>query len=123
MIRVVGSLLFLSLFLSCSPKRDISSISLDSSPVISREQRVALVVDPYIALRDKPGNDGITIAHARRGDVFIVSGKRIEETAGIRVLWIDLGSGWVQDSSLRFYSSEARARAAGRSLKEGSDTN
>lgn len=122
MNRIAKFSLVLLLFMSCTPKSDITSLELTTSPVISRENRVALVVDPYIALRDKPGDDGITIAHARRGDVFLVEGKRFEQTAGTRVLWIDLGTGWVRESSLLFYSSEARARAAGDMLMKGTET-
>lgn len=122
MNRIAKFSLLLVLFMSCTPKSDITTLELTTSPVISRENRVALVVDPYIALRDKPGDDGITIAHARRGDVFLVEGKRFEQTAGTRVLWIDLGTGWVRESSLLFYSSEARARAAGDMLMKGTDT-
>jgi hypothetical protein len=122
MNRIAKFSLVLLLFMSCTPKSDITSLELTTSPVISRENRVALVVDPYIALRDKPGDDGITIAHARRGDVFLVEGKRFEQTAGTRVLWIDLGAGWVRESSLQFYSSEARACAAGDTLLKGTKT-
>ncbi len=122
MNRIAKFSLLLVLLMSCTRKSDITSLELTASPVISRENRVALVVDPYIALRDKPGDDGITIAHARRGDVFLVEGKRFEQTAGTRVLWIDLGTGWVRESSLLFYSSEARARAAGDMLMKGTDT-
>jgi len=122
MNRIAKFSLLLVLLMSCTRKSDITSLELTTSPVISRENRVALVVDPYIALRDKPGDDGITIAHARRGDVFLVEGKRFEQTAGTRVLWIDLGTGWVRESSLQFYSSEARARAAGDMLMKGTET-
>lgn len=122
MNRIAKFSLLLVLLMSCTRKSDITSLELTASPVISRENRVALVVDPYIALRDKPGDDGITIAHARRGDVFLVEGKRFEQTAGTRVLWIDLGAGWVRESSLQFYSSEARACAAGDTLLKGTKT-
>jgi hypothetical protein len=122
MNRIAKFSLLLVLLMSCTRKSDITSLELTASPVISRENRVALVVDPYIALRDKPGDDGITIAHARRGDVFLVEGKRFEQTAGTRVLWIDLGTGWVRESSLQFYSSEARACAAGDMLMKGTET-
>ncbi len=117
MIRI-ASLCFAVLFLvSCSREQNVATISLDSAPVISREKRVALVVDPYIALRDQPGDSGITVSHARRGEVFLVTGTRFVETAGDRVLWISLGNEWVVGESLQFYSSEARARAAGKLLK------
>lgn len=117
MIRIVSLSLSLLLIVSCTREQTVATISLDAAPVISREQRVALVVDPYIALRDQPGDSGITISHARRGEVFLVTGTRIVETAGARMLWISLGNGWVVEDSLQFYSSEARARAAGSLLK------
>jgi len=104
--------------MSCTAKTDVSSLEMPSFPIVSREMRVALVVDPYIALRDKPGDEGITIEHARRGEVFIVQGKKILESAGRHVLWINLGAGWVMEDSVQLYSSEARARAAGSELKQ-----
>lgn len=117
MIRIVSLCISVLLFISCTRDQSVANISMDAAPVISREQRVALVVDPYIALRDQPGDSGITVSHARRGEVFLVTGTRIVETAGDRVLWISLGNRWVVGESLQFYSSEARARAAGKLLK------
>ncbi|HHU36838.1 MAG TPA: hypothetical protein GXZ47_06375 [Treponema sp.] len=113
MIRTVSIFTLLLLVVSCTPKENIADLQLPFSAVISRELRVALVIDPYIALRDQPGDTGITIAHARRGDVFIVSGKQFLDTVSGRSLWFNLGNGWVVDSSVQLYSSEARARAAG----------
>lgn len=123
MIRTASLTLSVLLFVSCAKEQTVASLSLDSSPVISREQRVALVVDPYIALRDQPGDTGVTVSHARRGEVFLVQGKRSVETAGTRVLWISLENGWVTENSLQFYSSEARARAAGKRLQNISPGN
>lgn len=117
MIRIISMCLSVLIFASCTREQSVASITLESGPVISRERRVALVIDPYIALRDQPGDSGITVSHARRGEVFLVSGTRFVETAGDRVLWISLGDGWVSGDSLQFYSSEARANAAGKLLK------
>lgn len=113
MIQSLSFFTLLFLLVSCTPKESVADLQLPSAPVISREHRVALVVDPYIALRDQPGDTGITIAHARRGDVFIVSGKQYITTVSGRALWFNLGNGWVADSSIQLYSCEARARSAG----------
>lgn len=117
MTRIASLTVLVLLLASCAKEQTVAALSFDSSPVISREQRVALVVDPYIALRDQPGDTGITVAHARRGEVYLVRGKRIVETAGTRVVWVSLENGWVIENSLQFYSSEARARSAGKSLQ------
>ena len=102
---------------SCSSPRTLNSIAIPDTPVLSADSRYAVVIEPYVSMRDQPGDKGITIAHSRRGDIFTVKGKRIVETADARVLWIDIGKGWVTESSVQLYSGEERAKTAAKSLK------
>ncbi len=104
-------------FGSCSSPRSLNSIDIPDTPLLSSDGRYAVVIEPYVSMRDQPGDKGITIAHSRRGDIFTVKGKRIVDTADARVLWIDLGPGWVIESSVQLYSGEERAKTAAKLLK------
>ena len=84
---------------------------------ISTLERFALVLDPYISLRDLPGETGITIAHGRRGEIYEVSGKRIVQTGSEGIVWVLLGEGWVTASSVQLYSSREKADTAAAALK------
>lgn len=103
--------------LSCSGPRSINGLSLPDTPVLASDGRYAVIVEPYVSMRDVPGESGITIAHARKGDIFSVRGKKIVETGGTRVLWINLDKGWVTESCVHLYSGEERAKTAARLLK------
>ena len=99
-------------FASCSPKTSLEKIDFPSYSVIASDGRYALIVDPYVSLRDQPGESGITIAHGRRGDIFEIRGKKIVEGADRKELWLDLGNGWVVSSATELYSSRATANTA-----------
>ncbi len=105
------------LAVSCSGPRSINGLSLPDTPVLAADGRYAVIVEPYVSMRDKPGDSGITIAHARKGDIFSIQGKRIVESGDTRVLWIDLEKGWVAESCVHLYSGEERAKTAARLLK------
>ncbi len=105
---------------SCAKRGTISDISLPLSTRISTEGRFAVVSEPYVSLRDIPGSSGITVAHARRGDILSVKGKRLVPDGKTVVVWLDLGSGWVVESSVKLYSSESRAMNASRLIEADS---
>lgn len=107
----------MSLFLSCEKKKSLSRLALPPSTRISTEGRFALISDPYVSLRDIPGSDGITVAHARRGDVLTVKGTKLLTNGKETALWLDLGSGWVIVASVQLYSNQARALAAARLIE------
>lgn len=110
-------LVAISVPLSCARNSSITTLELPSTPAVSTQERFALVLDPYISLRDLPGETGITIAHGRRGEIFPVSGKRIVQTGSEGIVWLHLGEGWVSASSVQLYSSREKAVTAAAALK------
>ena len=110
-------LLILALLVAaCSRHGSLTAIDIPSTPVLSSDERYAVIIEPYVSMRDQPGEKGITIAHSRRGDIFTVKGRRILESGEARVLWIDLGAGWVTEWSVQLYSGEDKARTAAKLL-------
>lgn len=105
------------IFFSCSRYQSINSVKLPSTPEVSKEGRYALVLDPYISMRDQPGDLGITVAHGRRGEIYQIQGTKIINSEKKNVIWIDLGVGWTPESSIQLYSSEEKAHTASKSLK------
>ncbi len=97
---------------SCSRKSQLVDVALPELSRVSTEGRFALIVDPYVSLRDIPGSGGVTVAHARRGDVREITGRRILTQDAQRHIWLDVGQGWVQSSSVEVYSNRARAEHA-----------
>jgi hypothetical protein len=101
------------LFQSCSREnKSISSLTFPPTPAISTADRFALILEPYVSLRDQPGESGITVAHGRKGDIFEVTGKRIVQVDDKNVIWVNLGSGWVIAESVELYSSREKAQTA-----------
>lgn len=97
---------------SCRDSRSLRSIDLPSTPVVSESDRFALVLDPYIALRDEPGPTGITVSHVRRGEVYPITGKRILDDGSSTAIWVRLGDGWCALASVELYSSREKAITA-----------
>jgi len=108
---------FIVLSVSCSQHNSIKSIILPSTSIISTAERFALVIDPYISMRDQPGENGITVSHGRRGEIFEITGKKILKAGYDTVLWVNLGSGWVVSNSVEFYSSKDKAKTASARFK------
>ncbi len=110
-------LLAVSVLVSCGRVDSLSSLSLPSTPAISTADRFAVIVDPYVSLRDEPGASGITVSHCRKGEIFEVSGKRIVETDGKNEVWVYLGGGWIAQSSVVLFSSRGRALTASKEFQ------
>lgn len=101
------------LVFSCSEKNSISDLSFPSSSIISSENRFALIIDPYVSIRDKPGSDGITVAHGRRGDIFSVRGNQlISSGKSQQSLWIHIEDGWIQAEKITLFSNKSKATTA-----------
>ncbi len=110
---VPAVLAFILIFpLSCSRGHTIGTLDFPSTPAVSTQERFALVVDPYVSMRDRPGSEGITISHGRRGEIYPVSGNRLVPGENSNVVWIHLGTGWVAQSSVQLYSSMEKAKTA-----------
>lgn len=97
---------------SCARNVSLKTLDLPSTPIISTNERFALVLDPYISLRDQPGESGITVSHGRRGEIYEVTGKRIVENGKDNTVWVNIGNGWVIAASVELYSSREKALTA-----------
>jgi hypothetical protein len=102
---------------SCAKNTSLGTLELPSTPVVSTSDRYALVLDPYISLRDQPGTQGVTVAHGRRGEIYEVTGKKIVETQNDNEVWVNLGSGWVTTQAVELYSSREKAETAAARFK------
>jgi hypothetical protein len=116
-IKFFALLSVLAVLSGCTRSFRLDNLSLPASSVISTEDRFALIIDPYVSLRDQPGDSGITIAHGRRGEIFVVAGNRLVESGKSRILWINLGSGWVAGASVQLCSSREKAETISATLK------
>lgn len=109
-VHALTALLFLLVSASCAKSTNLPPLEFDSTPVISKNDRFALILDPYVSLRDAPGESGITISHARRGDVHDVLGVRILSSPGGKpVQWLELDEGWITASSVSLFSNKRKA--------------
>ncbi|HNY22168.1 MAG TPA: hypothetical protein PKO22_08480 [Treponemataceae bacterium] len=103
--------------ISCSAAGRLGSIKFPSTPVISTEDSVVLVLDPYISIRDQPGENGITVAHGRRGEIFDVVGKKVLIDGKEKTVWIHLKDGWVDERSVSLFSGRDKAQKAAAALE------
>ncbi len=110
-------LILTALIVSCTRPHTINSLNLPATPEVSTVERFALVIDPFISLRDQPGDTGITIAHGRRGEIYPVQGKRIILDGNKNIIWLNLKDGWALESSVQLYSSPDKAKTASDLLK------
>ncbi len=83
----------------------------------------AVVADPVVALREDAGFEYKVSQHARRGDVLVVTGKRllnVKSTDGtIRtVVWYGFDQGWLIEDSLSSYGNRMNAQNAAEKLLE-----
>ncbi len=115
-------LLLSAVFFSCSGKSRIADIAFPPTYVVEARNRFVVVVHPYAALRDQPGESGVTIGHCRKGDVFELTGTRFVESGGNQMLWVCLEGGWILRSSVILFSTRAQAEnaAAGILAKDAS---
>ncbi len=103
--------------LSCKKDRGLSDVQLPPGTAMDDANHFALIMETYISLKDKPGEDGITIAHARRLDILPVEGLEIIRKNENQTIWIHVGEGWVPRSCVQLYSSKEKAVTAAKKLK------
>ena len=116
--EAVCSFFLISLsLLSCSKEDPLQTLDLPSDSAMHDANRFALIIETYVSLLDKPGDDGITVSHARKFDVFPVEGLEIVKEDGEQILWVNLGKGWIQRSSVQLYSSKEKVLTAAKKLK------
>ncbi len=81
----------------------------------------AVITDSVAALREDAGFENKVVQHARRGDVFVVTGKRmmnIESSDGMvrTVTWYGFDEGWLIEDSLSVYENRLNAQNAAKKL-------
>lgn len=104
-------------FIACTKNDALQNIDLPADTAMNDANRYALIIETYVSLLDKPGDDGITISHARRLDVFPIKGLKIVKKNKEQILWLDVGGGWVKRSDVQLYSSKAKVLNAAQNLK------
>ncbi len=83
----------------------------------------AVIMDPVAAFREDAGFENKVLQHARRGDVLMVTGKKIsnikDSDGTVRVVtWYGFDRGWLIEDSLAIYGNRMNARAAASKLLE-----
>lgn len=113
---IVGLCLLSGVF-SCSRHTTLDAISLPPDSAVNEADRFAVIVETYIALKDSPGANGIIINHARRKEIYAVTGTQFVSKDSESELWVHLTDGWLQRSCVELYSSKAKADTAAARLK------
>lgn len=111
------AVIFCFFVFSCSKQEGLLDLDLPPDSAMNDANRYAIIIETYISIKDKPGDDGITTSHARRLDIFKIEGLEIEKKDGEQILWVNVGSGWVPRSSVQLYSSKEKANTAGKKLR------
>lgn len=112
---LIGTFLFC--VCSCTRYAVLEGIVLPADSPATDVDRFAVIAETYIALKDKPGVDGIIINHARRNEVYEIKGTQFILQDGKSELWVHLSDGWIERSCVQLYSSRARAQTAAARLK------
>jgi hypothetical protein len=91
-----------------------SSLEFPETPVLSGQNRYALVVEVYIRVQALPDRESRIEGHLRRGDILEVKGRTPDES------WVQVSrlplEGWVETEALRLFASREQALNAGRLL-------
>ena len=111
---VILTAVFVSLsFTDCKQKKELEivlPVSLNSAV----QEDWAVIQEPYAAFYDEPDADSGIAAHARRGDVNQVKGRKIDDD---RQIWIKFDQGWTPSSVVVIYSNELKARKAASNIE------
>lgn len=118
--------LFLSAFALASCSR-ANEIKLPATPPLTGGLGWAVVKDSYVRLKESPAESSRDLDHLHRGSVFKLEERELgkkDKGAGDDdkpKLWYklesELGKGWVIDSELDIYSTQAQAEKASESYR------
>lgn len=114
--RIVVLCLFSCLF-SCTNRATLDSVILPPDSAVNDADRFAVIVETYISLKDSPGANGIIVNHARRKEIYEVTGTQFVSKDSESELWVHLTDGWLQRSFVELYPSRAKAETAAARLK------
>jgi len=116
--RIVVLSFFSCLFLfSCTNRTTLESIILPPDSAVNDADRFAVIVETYISLKDSPGPNGIIVNHARRKEIYEVTGTQFVSKDSESELWVHLTDGWLHRSCVELYPSRAKAETAAARLK------
>ena len=81
----------------------------------------AVVTDSVAALREDAGFEHKVSQHARRGDIFVVTGKQLLNVKAAdgtvrTVVWYGFDQGWLIEDSLSIYENRMNAQNAAEQL-------
>lgn len=97
----------------CTRKTEEVTITLPSDSVgISDEWGV--VTEPYTPFFSEPETSADIVSHARRGDVLLLTGKRIADDKRV---WYCFEKGWMQADTVSLYSNKMKAERAATQIK------
>ena len=102
---------------SCVRYSGLDSITLPSDSALNDADRFAVIIETYISLKDSPGVSGIIVNHARRKEIYEVTGTQFVSKNSESELWVHLTDGWLQRSCVELYPSRAKAETAAARLK------
>lgn len=108
---------FLLCFFSCVRRTDLDAITLPPDSALNDADRFAVIIETYISLKDSPGANGIIVNHARRKEIYEVTGTEFVSKDSESELWVHLTGGWLQRSCVELYPSRAKAETAAARLK------
>jgi len=121
-LSTVTKLLFLSVLLVASCQARLpSSVELDETPVLSGGTGWGVVSLSYVRLLKEANSTAADAGAARRGDVGrIIARSRVFDGRDTGVWYrLEIGTltGWLHESALVMYLSEAEARKASESAQ------
>ena len=108
---------FLFSLMACTRHISLDSITLPSDSAVNDADRFAVIIETYISLKDSPGTTGIIVNHARRKEIYEVTGTEFVLKDSESELWVHLSGGWLQRSCVELYPSRAKAETAAARLK------
>ena len=84
---------------------------------MNEADRYAVIIETYTALKDRPGLQGISVAHARKKEIYPILGTQFVSVHGETELWVHLSSGWIKQTALELYPTQEKALTAASRLK------
>ena len=103
--------------LSCTRHVNLDTIALPPDSALNDADRFAVITETYISLKDKPGENGIIVNHARKKEIYEVIGTEFVLKNANSVLWVHLTAGWLERSYVELYPSKGKAETAAARLK------
>ena len=115
-LLVFSLFVFCSMFFSCQRAENKKNIELPEELNFSSDELWAVFIEPYSPFYAEPSVLSDIEAHARRGDVVPLIGRKISEK---KELWYNFEKGWVPQNSVTLYTNKLRANNASKALLNG----